>query len=147
MRKIAGAIGLAAAATTSCLVVTSGVASASPAQPQSLYAPSALVLTVGQGEDAASTAVQRAVTLNCRPSFSGTHPAPREACAELAAIDGQFDQLTLAEPQGAFCTKEYRPIVVTAQGVWDGSRVSYEHTFPNSCVMRNSLQKSLVFEF
>nr|AAB25161.1 subtilisin inhibitor-like protein 2, SIL2 {N-terminal region, beta1 and beta2 sheets} [Streptomyces, Peptide Partial, 39 aa] [Streptomyces]AAB26179.1 subtilisin inhibitor-like 2, SIL2 {N-terminal} [Streptomyces parvulus, 2283, Peptide Partial, 39 aa] [Streptomyces parvulus] len=35
--------------------------------PASLYAPSALVLTIGQGESAAATSPLRAVTLTCAP--------------------------------------------------------------------------------
>ncbi|MFE9773417.1 subtilase-type protease inhibitor [Streptomyces sp. NPDC005931] len=106
-----------------------------PSAPASLYAPSALVLTVGHGEKAAGTTAERAVTLNCAPTPSGTHPDVRNACAELAEAEGDLDRLiTLGERDGRYCTKEYRPVVVTAQGVWRGERVDYEHTFGNTCV-------------
>ncbi|NUS16153.1 MAG: protease inhibitor protein, partial [Streptomyces sp.] len=40
------------------------------------------------------------------------------------------------------CTKEYDPVVVTVDGVWQGRRVSYERTFANECV-KSSLGSSL----
>ncbi|MFH8368124.1 subtilase-type protease inhibitor [Streptomyces sp. NPDC018031] len=144
MRKIAGAIGLGAALTMGCLV-TAGGASAEQAQPRSLYAPSALVLTIGYGEDARTATVQRAVTLSCNPKAVGTHPAPAEACAELDRVQGDFTVLQAAgTAPGTFCTKDYRPVVVTAQGVWEGRSIRYTHTFSNSCVMQST---SPVFAF
>jgi len=101
------------------------------AAPASLYAPSALVLTVGHGESAAVATPQRAVTLNCAPTASGTHPAPAQACAELRAAGGPDG---LAPASDVRCTKEYDPVVVTVDGVWQGERVSYERTFGNACV-------------
>ncbi|KUJ67280.1 hypothetical protein ACZ90_29850 [Streptomyces albus subsp. albus] len=145
MRKIAGAIGLGITLSAGCLVAAVG-ANAAPAQPRSLYAPSALVLTVGQGEDASTAAIQRAVTLSCAPRPSGTHPAAAEACAELSAADGDFSTLATTESApGRVCTRDWRPVTVTAEGVWDGRRVSYAHTFPNNCVKEGAA--SLVFEF
>ncbi|MFJ3669335.1 subtilase-type protease inhibitor [Streptomyces sp. NPDC090106] len=102
------------------------------AAPQSLYAPSALVLTVGHGDSAATAAAARAVTLTCAPTASGTHPAAVLACAELRGAGG--DPGALAADDGVLCTKEYDPVVVTVDGVWQGRRLSYEHTFANECV-------------
>ncbi|MGW2517036.1 subtilase-type protease inhibitor [Streptomyces sp. NPDC001617] len=101
------------------------------AAPASLYAPSALVLTIGHGESAAVATPQRAVTLNCAPTASGTHPAAAQACADLRAAGGLDG---LAPRSDARCTKEYDPVVVTVDGVWQGKRVSYERTFGNACV-------------
>ncbi|NGO06781.1 protease inhibitor [Streptomyces sp. HC44] len=98
----------------------------------SLHAPSALVLTVGHGERATTAAPERAVTLTCAPTASGTHPAAAQACAELRMSGGDFD--SLAGRGKGMCTREYRPVVVTVDGVWQGRRVSYERTFPNECV-------------
>ncbi|MGI5460549.1 protease inhibitor [Streptomyces sp. CA-249302] len=118
-------------ATAVCVPLT-GTALATPAPaPASLYAPSALVLTTGHGESAATTAPQRAVTLNCAPTPSGTHPAAALACAELRAAGG-LD--ALAPRTDVLCTKEYDPVVVTVDGVWQGKRVSFERTFANECV-------------
>jgi hypothetical protein len=104
--------------------------------PASLYAPSALVLTTGHGESAATTTPERAVTLNCAYTTTGTHPDPRQACADLDRVNGNLDRLATlrANETGQACTKEYRPIVVTVEGVWRGTRVNYEHTFSNSCI-------------
>ncbi|WP_055553224.1 subtilase-type protease inhibitor [Streptomyces sp. NBRC 110028] len=148
MRKSTGTIaGLGAALAMSAALGlgASGTAHAEPATPKSLYPPSALVLGVGYGDDASSPAVQRAVTLSCQPTPTGTHPAPARACAELRAADGEFSTLTESAESGRMCTKEWRPITVTAQGVWDGQRVAYEHTFANNCV-KNAAATQL-FEF
>ncbi|MEU6372371.1 protease inhibitor [Streptomyces sp. NPDC046909] len=130
---------LALTATAVCGPLT-GTALAAPA---SLYAPSALVLTVGHGESAALATPARAVTLNCAPTASGTHPAARAACAELRAAGGDFDALGV--PVDVMCTKEYDPVVVTVDGVWQGRRVAYERTFANECV--KSSQGASLFTF
>ncbi|MFF1295681.1 MULTISPECIES: protease inhibitor [unclassified Streptomyces] len=119
---------LALTATAVCGPLT-GTALAAPA---SLYAPSALVLTVGHGESAALATPARAVTLTCAPTPSGSHPAAAAACAELRGAGGDFDALT--GRGDVLCTKQYDPVVVTVDGVWQGKRVSYERTFANECV-------------
>ncbi|MEU9287285.1 subtilase-type protease inhibitor [Streptomyces sp. NPDC048275] len=100
--------------------------------PSGLYAPSALVLTTGHGQSAAGVTPERAVTLNCVPTASGTHPAAARACAELRGAGGDLDALTVRD--GAMCTKQFDPVVVTVAGVWQGKRVAYERTFANECV-------------
>nr|AAD09245.2 serine protease inhibitor [Streptomyces fradiae] len=78
----------------------------------SLYAPSDLVLTIAHGEDAASVAPERAVTLTCEPQARGTHPSPQEACVLLGDAGGDVDAIAPpAEPQ--LCTYQYDPVVVT----------------------------------
>ncbi|MFK4144699.1 protease inhibitor [Streptomyces sp. NPDC004065] len=130
-------------ATAVCGPLT-GAALATPSSaPASLYAPSALVLTVGHGTDAAAATPERAVTLTCAPGASGTHPAAADACAELRAAGGDFEALTT--PGDVVCTKIWNPVVVTAQGVWQGKRVSYERTYANECV-KNAAASS-VFAF
>ncbi|MGW1836618.1 subtilase-type protease inhibitor [Streptomyces sp. BBFR2] len=115
---------------------TTPAADRAPARSGGLYAPSALVLTVGHGEHRADAAVQRAVTLSCMPKASGTHPSPGAACNRLRAVGGEFDKVTRADGAGVVCTREWDPVVVTADGVWQGRRVSYTHTFANSCELR-----------
>ncbi|MET7689380.1 protease inhibitor [Streptomyces sp. NPDC005483] len=129
-------------ATAVCGPLT-GAALAEPAAASGLYAPSALVLTLGHGESAAAVTPERAVTLTCAPGSSGTHPAAAQACAELRAAAGDFD--ALGAGSDAQCTKEYRPVVVTVDGVWRGKRVSYERTFANECA--KSTYGSSVFAF
>ncbi|MDO0909396.1 subtilase-type protease inhibitor [Streptomyces sp. DT2A-34] len=115
--------------------------------PAALYAPSALVLTTGHGENAATTAPERAVTVNCAYTTSGTHPDPRQACTDLDRVNGDLERLATlrADGTGRHCTKEYRPVVVTVQGVWRGTRVNYEHTFANPCIKET--QGASVFAF
>ncbi|GAA3782653.1 protease inhibitor [Streptomyces chiangmaiensis] len=115
-----------------CGPLTPSALAAPNTAPDSLYAPSALVLTTGHGESAALVTPQRAVTLSCAPTASGSHPDAVDACAELRAADGDFDALTVRD--GVLCTKQYDPVVVTVQGVWQGKRVDYERTFANECV-------------
>ncbi|MEU1529064.1 protease inhibitor [Streptomyces fagopyri] len=100
--------------------------------PSGLYAPSALVLTTGHGQSADAATPERAVTLNCAPTASGTHPAAVQACAELRGAGGDFDALSVRDD--ALCTKQFDPVVVTVAGVWQGKRVAYERTFANECV-------------
>ncbi|MFI2644083.1 protease inhibitor [Streptomyces sp. NPDC018610] len=130
-------------ATAVCGPLTGAALAAPSAAPASLYAPSALVLTVGHGADAAVAVPERVVTLTCAPTASGTHPAASDACAELRAAGGDFDALSAGGD--VLCTKEYNPVVVTAVGVWQGKRVSYERTFANECVKNASV--SSVFAF
>ncbi|MFJ4647119.1 subtilase-type protease inhibitor [Streptomyces bobili] len=136
----AATLGLTAASVCGTLT---GSALAAPAAPASLYAPSALVLTLGHGESATAVSPARAVTLTCAPGPSGSHPAAALACAELRAAGGDFE--VLADPGDAWCTREYDPIVVTVDGVWQGKRVSYERTFSNDCVKNSS--GSVLFAF
>ncbi|GHE06665.1 subtilase-type protease inhibitor [Streptomyces alanosinicus] len=125
----AAALGLTAAAV--CGPLTGAAVAAPGAAPSSLYAPSALVLTTGHGSDAATATPERAVTLSCAPTASGTHPAADQACAQLQGIGG--DLAALKPAPGVWCTKLYNPVVVTVQGVWQGKRVAYESTFGNAC--------------
>ncbi|MCS0634909.1 subtilase-type protease inhibitor [Streptomyces sp. LP05-1] len=125
-----------ALAAAGALATAVAPATAAPApRTESLYAPSALVLTVARGETAAAATPLRAVTLVCSPGAGGSHPDPKAACAELKAVDGEFRALG-DQNNGRPCVKIYDPVVVTAQGVWDGRRVQFERTFSNSCVMQ-----------
>ncbi|MFE1313249.1 protease inhibitor [Streptomyces sp. NPDC058755] len=137
----AATLGLTAAAV--CGPLTGAAGAAPAAGPSSLYAPSALVLTTGHGDNAATATPERAVTLNCAPTASGTHPAAALACAELRGIGGDFSALQARDD--VWCTKLYDPVVVTVQGVWQGKRVSYERSFGNNC-MKDALNSS-VFAF
>jgi Subtilisin inhibitor-like len=112
-----------------------------PAQPAqaSLYPPTALVLSVGYGEDTDS--VRRAVTLRCNPD-GGDHPDVASACTALNQVDGDF--IALAGEDGV-CTREYRPVTVTANGVWRGQHTHYRATYSNRCMLIRG--KGTVFEF
>ncbi|MBT2416853.1 subtilase-type protease inhibitor [Streptomyces sp. ISL-22] len=127
-------------ATAVCGPLTGSVLAAPDAAPASLYAPSALVLTVAYGDTATMATPVRAVTLSCAPTPSGTHPAASSACAELRGVNGNMD--ALKSQSGMLCTKQYDPVLVTVDGVWQGQRVSYERTFSNECV-KSSYTSSL----
>ncbi|MEU7036286.1 SSI family serine proteinase inhibitor [Streptomyces sp. NPDC046237] len=118
----------------------------SAATPTGLYPPSALVLAIGRGEDAATATVARAVTLNCAPTPSGTHPAPELACADLGAVDGDLAELGVARSARP-CTKIWDPVTLTGVGVWEGKRVSWSATYGNTCEMNAGMARSSVFSF
>ncbi|MEU2825691.1 subtilase-type protease inhibitor [Streptomyces bacillaris] len=134
----AGVLALSGLAATS--------AHAAPAKPASLYAPSALVLTVAQGEDPLTATVKRAVTLTCAPGAEGTHPAPEAACAELESVGGQFTALARTSPD-RMCTRQWDPVVITAHGVWHGQRVAFSTTYGNACELAGSMHESAVYSF
>ncbi|MBT2364180.1 subtilase-type protease inhibitor [Streptomyces sp. ISL-10] len=144
MRYIARSAVLATMALGIALAPGTGSAGAAQTGSQSLYAPSALVLTVTAGEDALNGSVLRAVTLSCAPTASGTHPDPGTACAELRAAGARFDAITTAD-SGVMCTRQWDPVTVTADGVWDGKRVSFAHTFGNACLKNGA--DGVVFGF
>jgi hypothetical protein len=120
-------------ATAVCGPLAGAGLAAPDAAPASLYAPSALVLTAGHGESPATATPERAVTLTCSPRPAGTHPTAPQACAELRLAEGDLDALATAGGE-LLCTREYDPVVVTVDGVWEGRRISYERTFSNECV-------------
>ncbi|WP_030197156.1 SSI family serine proteinase inhibitor [Streptomyces sp. NRRL S-87] len=138
MRSIVRGLGLAAttmALTAATAVTAVGTADAAPTGEARLYAPSALVISLVDGVDP-SEGIIRAVTLSCMPTPTGTHPDPAGACGELRANNAKFDQITKAG-SAALCTREWHPMTVTVDGVWEGSRVSYRHTFANRCALHN----------
>ncbi|MFG1798391.1 subtilase-type protease inhibitor [Nocardia sp. NPDC049149] len=139
------AIGLRIASAGVGLATILAVVSGSPAQAQSANGggPSALSLTVGDDDSVNAVTNQRTVVLVCSPVVSGTHPQADQACAELAAFAGDFEKLRDV-PQ-RFCTRMYKPVTVTAQGIWNGVPVSYRQTFPNNCM--KSGKSKYVFNF
>lgn len=134
-----------AAVSAATLLTLAGVTGIAEAKPASLYAPSAVVLAVAQGEDAATVA--RASALSCAPTAQGTHPDPKAACAALAATAGTLDTLLAAPDSNRACPMHYDPVTVTADGVWQGKRISWKHTFSNSCAMAATFNGNAVFAF
>ncbi|MFK0222917.1 subtilase-type protease inhibitor [Streptomyces vinaceus] len=132
--------GLAVLTATVAAAASLAAVADSPAQaqPSGLYAPSALVLSVGSGDNAEAATVSRAVTLSCAPTPMGTHPASKSACAQLRSTAAAFDRLV--RPAGLMeCSMEWTPVTITADGVWQGKRVAWHYTFSNACEMRASL--------
>lgn len=132
-----------AAVSAAALLTLAGASGVAQAQPSSLYAPSAVVLTVA--EDGGT--VVRASTLSCAPTPRGTHPDPQAACAELAAAAGDFGTLLSSPDPDRVCPMHYDPVTVTVDGVWQGSRVSWKHTFSNACLMSATLNGTSLFAF
>lgn len=134
-----------ATAAALCALGTLGAttATAAPAV-ESLYAPSAVVISKTQGASADAPA-QRAVTLRCLP-VGGDHPAPEKACAALREAGGDPAALPrYVEDTGRVCTREYRPVTVSVQGMWDGRRIDHAQTFSNSCELEK--QTASVYAF
>ena len=67
----------------------------------------------------------------------GTHPRAKEACVALAAVGGDLGRLR--GPANAACATLYAPMTVSSAGVWGSHRVSYVHTYPSECELRNAL--------
>ncbi|MDN3266885.1 subtilase-type protease inhibitor [Streptomyces sp. MA15] len=125
------AITLGLTATAVCAPLSGAALAAPEDAPSALYAPSALVFTVGKGVSATTATPERAVTLTCAPGPEGTHPAAGSACAELAAVGGDLNALTRNDD--VMCPMVYDPVLLTVDGVWQGKRVSYERVFSNEC--------------
>ncbi|MCX4524142.1 MULTISPECIES: SSI family serine proteinase inhibitor [unclassified Streptomyces] len=136
---------IAAVSAAALLALAAGATGIAQAQPASLYAPSAVVLAVAQGDDGVT--VVRASTLSCAPTAQGTHPNPRAACTALAATAGTLDGLLAAPNPDRACPMHYDPVTVTADGVWQGKRISWKHSFSNACAMSATLNGNPVFAF
>ncbi|MGW4165265.1 subtilase-type protease inhibitor [Streptomyces sp. NPDC004788] len=143
---LATASGLALIGTA---IAGTSTAEAAPASTPGLYAPTALVLTLGKGERPATATVVRAVTLSCSPTPSGTHPAPVEACRELNQAEGDFARLggVTVTSRHLPCTREWDPVTVTGDGVWEGKRVRWSARYGNSCELRAATGEGTVFAF
>ncbi|MFD4620794.1 SSI family serine proteinase inhibitor [Streptomyces sp. NPDC058475] len=117
--------GLLAVAT----LLTVGAAPAHAAPQESLPG-NWLHLTVTQG-DLTSSSVHGALLL-CDPP-GGQHSHAAQACAELRAAGGDISRVP---PRAdVLCSMIYAPVTAAALGEWDGRRITYKHTFSNSCVM------------
>ncbi|MBB5152483.1 subtilase-type protease inhibitor [Saccharopolyspora phatthalungensis] len=83
------------------------------------------------------------VTLTCDPA-GGSHPNPADACAVLAEVSGEFNDIPKQSPD-AICPMIWHPVDVTATGRWAGKPVNYSHTFGNDCIKQSEL--GVVFDF
>ncbi|MFI9122178.1 subtilase-type protease inhibitor [Streptomyces bikiniensis] len=138
-----------AAVSAAALLCLAGAVGTAEAGSTSLYAPSAVVLSVGKGDASGPITVLRATTLGCAPVPGGTHPAPEAACAELKAgfAGGGFGGLLASPDPDRACPQHFDPVTVTLDGVWEGARTSWQHTFSNACVMGATLNGGEAFAF
>ncbi|WP_079143275.1 SSI family serine proteinase inhibitor [Streptomyces noursei] len=102
----------------------------------------ALVLTSTRAGINPTPAPSEFAVLLCNPA-RGTHPHGEQACKALTAADGNIKKVNI-NPRG-MCPDIYSPITVTAQGWWNGKKVSYENTFGNSCELSRST--GIIFAF
>ncbi|MER5445207.1 SSI family serine proteinase inhibitor [Streptomyces sp. NPDC002766] len=123
--------------TAVLLLAGTAPAQAAPA-PASPLSGDYLYLTVTKGD--ARSSDTRGTLLMCDPPQG--HVLAAEACAELAATDGDIAALP---PRDVFCPMVYAPVSVHARGMWDGREVEYAQTFPNGCAM--SARTGSVFAF
>jgi hypothetical protein len=100
------------------------------------------VLTMTKSGTSWSGPLDKQVTLQCEPS-GGTHPRPEDACAAIAAVDGQLDKLPRAP--GVGCPGLWLPVTVTVTGTWRLQPVSFTKTYGNDC--EASVGSGFVFQF
>ncbi|MEU6310945.1 subtilase-type protease inhibitor [Streptomyces sp. NPDC047014] len=129
------------------LLSLAGATGIAEAQPTSAHGPSAMVFTIAQGSGAATDTILRATTLTCAYTAEGTHPDPRAACDSLNATEGELNRLLAAPNPARMCPMLYDPVTVTADGVLNGKRVAWKHTFSNSCAMSATLNGNPVYAF
>ncbi|MFF4349635.1 SSI family serine proteinase inhibitor [Streptomyces sp. NPDC001530] len=99
------------------------------AAPQESLSGNWLYLTVTRGD--VRSGDTRGTLLLCDPPQG--HPHAAQFCEELRAVKGDISRIP---PRAdVLCPLVYAPVTASAQGVWDGRRVTYTHTFSNSCVM------------
>lgn len=112
------------------LLASVGLLAAGPAQaaPRHTLTGNWLDLTVTRGDVQSRNA--RHTLLLCDPPLGHAHAA--EACAELAAADGDIDRIP---PKKIFCTMIFAPVTVHAHGRWNGRLVDFQETYTSECVM------------
>ena len=117
-------------------LVTAGIAHAKSAeetgQPRGQFE---LTVTHGSG-------TPTAVTLTCDPT-AGDHPHAEAACADLAKVNGQIQNI--APKEGEMCPHYVSPVRATAVGRWESTPINYDHTFTNGCEMARAT--GAVFDF
>jgi hypothetical protein len=89
-----------------------------------------------------SNGTTSAVSLTCHPD-GGTHPKPKHACSELAAVNGDFGLLKPHHPTP--CTFLYQPVDVSANGYWRGNPVKFATTYGNRCMA--AVNSNGIFDF
>lgn len=68
-------------------------------------------------------------TLTCGPA-GGSHPHAEKVCAQLSEVDGEVGKIPAED---RICTKEFRPVVLVAEGTWKGEARSFKQEYGNLC--------------
>jgi hypothetical protein len=115
------------------LAATTALLLAAPATARAATAGDALpgnwlYLTVTKGD--ARSSDTRGTLLMCAPPQG--HSRAAEACAQLAATDGDIRALPV---QDTYCPMIYAPVTTHARGQWNGRPVEYTETFASACVL------------
>lgn len=72
-------------------------------------------------------------TLTCDPD-GGSHPAPRQACDRIRAVDGDLERLS---SRPGICSRVYDPWHVDITGTWRGQDKNFREDYPNAdCMAR-----------
>ncbi|WP_129312408.1 SSI family serine proteinase inhibitor [Streptomyces sp. L2] len=137
------AAAVSAAAVVGALLSTTPAAADEPPTGAKNVPLTVLVLTSAHAGINPASSPDRAALLGCHPTWAAGHHQPKQACATLTSVAGDFKRLNV-NPD-AMCPKIYRPVKVTAQGWWKEKKVSYEKTFTNSCELQAAT--GAVFDF
>ncbi|MFE5208739.1 SSI family serine proteinase inhibitor [Streptomyces sp. NPDC056600] len=130
MRKRLGVLLAAGVLATAGSVVPAAAAGASSSGASGGGAAALSSLTITKSGSSWSGLPARQVTLQCEPT-GGTHPTAADACAQLLAVDGQFDKL---QPVGsAACPPVWMPTTVTVTGTWRLQPVYWTKTYGSDC--------------
>ncbi|GGN73211.1 subtilase-type protease inhibitor [Actinoplanes lobatus] len=112
-----------------CAVTAAAVAVPAPATAHDNRPSTALLVSVQFVDEPEQ--LSRTALLYCDVD-GGSHRSAAAACQELRAVDGDFHALPDAD---GICTREYRPVVATAVGLWAGRMTSYREVFSNNCLL------------
>lgn len=68
-------------------------------------------------------------TLTCDPA-GGSHPNAEKACAQLSAAGGDIAAIP---PEDRACPRIFDPVVLLAEGTWNGEDRGFKQEFGNKC--------------
>lgn len=100
-------------------------------------APAAAAAAGGAPTQLRISGPQGTVTLTCGLNApGGTHPYPREACAEIDAANGNI--AAIPPMPGVGCTGLWDPVAIGATGTWQGMPVRFSDIESNAGCARIS---------
>ncbi|MFI7011158.1 SSI family serine proteinase inhibitor [Streptomyces sp. NPDC050145] len=121
---------LATAAAAALLGTTAAGAQAAPPDAPPTDTGNWVRVTVMQGDG--PTGATTSALLDCTAE-RGDHPRTERACAELAEVAGDINQVHVDEETS--CPMIYKPLTAYAHGMWNGRRVAYARNFASDCVL------------
>lgn len=124
--SITAALGLSLGSLGVLSAVAAQATPSAPDQEQPRPPASMLLLSVTPRGGPATSAV-----LTCNPP-GGLHPSPSEACADIAAAQGDFSELP-GDDEVDVCIDIYDPVVASAFGWWESRLTWFSHTYGNMC--------------